>query len=123
MKRAGYIPIDRSNAKKAYQSLMQAAEKIKAGTSILIFPEGTRQDAFTLGEFKSGGFHLALKSKQPIVPISIRGSGQVLSKNGFWIQPGTIEVTVGDPISTEGYTSKKMNELMEKVREGMAKNL
>lgn len=123
MKRAGYIPIDRSNAKKAYQSLMQAAEKIKAGTSILIFPEGTRQDPFTLGEFKSGGFHLALKSKQPIVPVSIRGSGQVLPKNGFWIHPGTIQITVGDPIPTEGYTSKKMNELMEKVREGLAKNL
>lgn len=123
MKRAGYIPIDRSNAKKAYQSLIQAAEKIKAGTSILIFPEGTRQDAFTLGEFKSGGFHLALKSRQPIVPVSIRGSGQILPKNGFWIRPGTIEVTVGDPIPTEGYTSKKMNELMEKVREGIARNL
>jgi 1-acyl-sn-glycerol-3-phosphate acyltransferase len=123
MKRAGYIPIDRSNAKKAYQSLIQAAEKIKAGTSILIFPEGTRQDAVTLGEFKSGGFHLALKSRQPIVPVSIRGSGQILPKNGFWIQPGTIRITVGDPIPTEGYTSKNMNELMEKVREGIVRNL
>ncbi|MBI5605053.1 MAG: 1-acyl-sn-glycerol-3-phosphate acyltransferase [Deltaproteobacteria bacterium] len=123
MKRTGYIPINRSNPKQAYQSLLQAAQKVKQGTSILIFPEGTRQAENHLGAFKKGGFILALKSQKPIVPIGILGSARVLPKKGFRITPGTIQIVLGRPISTEGYHTKDAEVLMEKVRGAIVENL
>jgi 1-acyl-sn-glycerol-3-phosphate acyltransferase len=124
MKRAGYISINRSNPKQAYQSLRQAAQKVNEGTSVIIFPEGTRQKTDQLGEFKKGGFVLALKSEKPMVPVAIQGSGRVLSKGGFWITPGTINVVLGNPIPTECYCKKKDADiLMKKVREAIQENL
>lgn len=124
MKRAGYISINRSNPKQAYQSLLQAAKKVNEGTSVIIFPEGTRQKTDQLGQFKKGGFTLALKSKKPIVPIAIQGSGRVLSKGGFWITPGTITIVLGNPIPTECYCKKKdADTLINKVRKAIEEGL
>jgi 1-acyl-sn-glycerol-3-phosphate acyltransferase len=123
MKRAGYFPINRSNPRQAYQILLLAAKKVNEGTSVVIFPEGTRQETDDLGEFKKGGFILALKSKKSIVPIGIQGSARVLPKNGFRITPGTIKIILGDPIPTEGYKAKDANILMQKVREAIQDNL
>jgi 1-acyl-sn-glycerol-3-phosphate acyltransferase len=123
MKRTGYIPINRSNPKQAYQSLLQAAKKVNEGTSVVIFPEGTRQDTETLGEFKKGGFILALKSKKPIVPVGIQGSARVKHKKGLKITPGIIQVVIGKPIPTEGYHTKDAEILMVKVRAAIEENL
>jgi 1-acyl-sn-glycerol-3-phosphate acyltransferase len=123
MKRTGYIPINRSHAKQAYQSLLQAAQKINEGTSVVIFPEGTRQQGDRLGPFKKGGFVLALKSKQPMIPISILGSGRILPKKGFKITPGTIRIVLGKAIPTKDYHPKEAEILMEKVREAIEANL
>lgn len=119
MKRTGYIPINRSQAKQAYQSLLQAAQKIREGTSVVIFPEGTRQQGDQMGPFKKGGFVLSLKSKQPIVPVSILGSGRILPKKGLALSPGTIRIIVGKPIPTAEYQPKEAEILMEKVREAI----
>ncbi|MEW6184946.1 MAG: lysophospholipid acyltransferase family protein [Thermodesulfobacteriota bacterium] len=123
MKRTGYIPINRSQAKQAYQSLLLAASKVREGTSIVIFPEGTRQNKETLGAFKKGGFVLAIKSQKPIIPVSIIGSAKVLTKDGFWITPGEIRVVQGQPIPTEGLQNKDAEKLMQKVREAIEENL
>jgi 1-acyl-sn-glycerol-3-phosphate acyltransferase len=119
MKRTGYIPIDRSNPRQAYQSLVRAAGQVKDGISILIFPEGTRQDDERLGEFKKGGFQLALKSQQPIIPVTIIGSARILPNKSFRLKSGNVEVILGDPISTRGYLPKNIEALMAKVREAM----
>lgn len=123
MKRTGYISINRSNPKQAYQSLVQAAQRVSEGTSIVIFPEGTRQATDKLGEFKKGLFTLALKSKKPLVPVAIKGSGRVLSKGQYTITPGTIAIVLGNPIPTEGYQKKDIETLMKKVREAIEENL
>ncbi len=125
MKRAGYISINRSNPKQAYQSLREAAQRVNEGTSVIIFPEGTRQKTDQLGGFKKGGFLLAMKSQRPIVPVAIQGSGRVLTKGDFWIKPGTIDIVLGKPIPTECYCKKKevdiiMNLAREAIEEGLA---
>jgi 1-acyl-sn-glycerol-3-phosphate acyltransferase len=123
MRKTGYIPINRSNPKQAYQSLLQAAKKVNEGTSILIFPEGTRQETDHLGDFKKGGFILALKSQKPIVPVGIIGSAKVLPKNSYRITPGTIKIILGKPIPTAGIHTRDAEILMEKVREAIEENL
>ena len=91
MSRVGYIPINRSNPKSAYRSLLQAAKKVENGTSALIFPEGTRQEPNQLGDFKQGGFILAVKSGRPLVPVSISGSAAVSRKRVTPSNPGLLK--------------------------------
>ena len=68
MNRAGFIPIDRSNRRRAIDSLQLAAERIRAGKSVIVFPEGTRSKDGSLQPFKRGPFHLALQAGAPVVP-------------------------------------------------------
>jgi 1-acyl-sn-glycerol-3-phosphate acyltransferase len=124
MRAAGYLPIDRGDRKKAVESLNEAASRVKNGTSIVIFPEGTRSPDGVLRDFKKGGFLLAIKSQQSIVPIAISGSHRVLQKEGDWmIHPGIIELTIGKPISTAGLTVKDNDMLMHAVRESIRQDL
>ncbi len=120
----GAIPIDRSDRKKAFESLNKAAEKVQNGASIFIFPEGTRSRDGRLQEFKSGGFILAIRSQQPLVPISISGSYKVLPKKGDWtVNPGVIRMVVEKPIPTAGLTTKDRDALMTALREAIRRRL
>jgi 1-acyl-sn-glycerol-3-phosphate acyltransferase len=123
---AGYIPINRTDRRQAMVSMNKAAEAVRNGTSIFIFPEGTRSPDGVMGEFKKGGFVLAAKSHQPIVPISISGSYKILPKSGWQIHPGPIRITIGKPImpsATGGTDAKTRDLLMEQVRKAILSNL
>jgi 1-acyl-sn-glycerol-3-phosphate acyltransferase len=124
MTATGYIPIDRSDHRKAVGSLNLAARKVASGTSIMIFPEGTRSLDGVLQEFKKGGFILAIKSQQPIVPITISGSYRILPKKGEWIiQPGMIHMTICPPVPTVGFSSRDRELIMTVVRDEIRKHL
>ncbi len=116
MRAAGYIAIDRSNRRAAMHSLEVASSRIKAGASVVIFPEGTRSKDGRLGQFKSGGFLLALKAEQPIVPVFIKGSYDILPASSIWLRPGKISVYIGKPISVEQVPLKERDNLAEVVR-------
>ena len=123
MLRAGYIPIDRRDHRKAMESMNKAAEAIRRGTSVFIFPEGTRSADGVIRGFKKGAFILAAKSQQPIVPISISGSYRILLKNSRMINPGEIRFSVGKPIETAGTDTDSRDLLLEKTREAIRGNL
>ncbi len=116
MRGAGYIPIDRQDRAAAFHSLREAAEKIRAGASIVIFPEGTRSADGELKAFKKGGFVLALQAKAPVVPIGIRGTREVMPKGSLWIRPGRVTVAIGEPIDLAGGAFPTKEALMETVR-------
>lgn len=119
MRFGGYIPIDRSNARKAHRSMVAAVERIKAGTSIVIFPEGTRSQSRDLQAFKSGGAVLALKAQVPVVPLVILGTEKVLPRGTLRVGKGSVEIRIGQPISTEGLTMRDKRTLLSRVRETM----
>lgn len=123
MSAIGYIPIDRGDRRKAFSSMNQAAEKIQKGTSIVIFPEGTRSATGVLQDFKKGGFILAIKSQQPIVPVSISGSHRILQKGDWRLNPGVIHVAIGAPIETRSLTTRDRDSLSDAVREAIRENL
>jgi 1-acyl-sn-glycerol-3-phosphate acyltransferase len=113
MRKVGYILVDRGNHEKAIQSMKLAAEKIRAGTSIVIFPEGTRSaDGVLQYPFKKGGFHMALEASVPVIPVTILGSREILPKNGIKVKPGKIILTIGKGIQPDGHN---VNSLMEEV--------
>jgi 1-acyl-sn-glycerol-3-phosphate acyltransferase len=116
MRRAGYLGIERNDPRKALQSMKAAAEKIREGNSVVIFPEGTRSEDGTLQTFKRGGFNLALRSTCDIVPIAISNSYRIVPKGSLKIHKGNIFLRIGSPISVKGYTRKNVGELMDRVR-------
>ena len=123
LERMGHIYVDRKKRAAAYISLETAAEKIKNGTSVIIFPEGTRSNDGHLLKFRMGGIILALKSGVPILPVTVNGSRFVLPKNTLALMPGKIEVVVGDMIDASTYDENNKNELMEKIRSAIHENL
>ena len=117
MRRAGYILVDRFNHEKAMESIKRAAATVRAGTSVLIFPEGTRScDGELKYPFKKGGFHLAREAGVPIVPVTVSGTYRILPKGGAIVRPGTITIVVGKPIDPAGHD---IPSLMEAVYTAM----
>ena len=94
MKRAGYIAINREDPRGAVKSLREAAEKIKNGSSVVIFPEGTRSRDGRLQPFKSGGFHLALKAGCDVVPVAIINSRNIVPKGSLRINKGSFALNI-----------------------------
>lgn len=95
------IFVDRSNRTKAVKSLEEAAIKVKEGRNIIAFPEGTRSRDGQLKKFKKGLFHLAIQSGVPLVPVAISGAYELVP-TGFRMRPGVVDISIGDPILTEG---------------------
>jgi 1-acyl-sn-glycerol-3-phosphate acyltransferase len=120
MRRAGYIPIDRSHGRQAIKSLDGAAQKIARGTSVIIFPEGTRSKDGKLQKFKSGAMRLAIKSGVPLVPVAITGTYKILPKGRLLVRSGQVTIRAGQPIDTQGYKSKDKNELAALLQEAVA---
>jgi len=116
MRRSGYIAVDRSDRKKAIQSMAIAAKRISEGTSVIVFPEGTRSPDGCLLPFKKGGFMLAMEAKVPIVPVAICGSHHVMPKHSSLIRGGRIRIDIFSPVPTAGISPSGRDMLMEEVR-------
>lgn len=122
MRNAGTVPIDRTNRRKAMKSVEQAANMVKAGQSVAIFPEGTRAtDLSKLQEFKVGGMIIALKTGLPVVPLVITGTGEALPKKKLGFGPTrVIKVKALPPIETEGrYTLKEREKFKDDLYRAM----
>jgi 1-acyl-sn-glycerol-3-phosphate acyltransferase len=115
MSGAGYISIDRSDPRSALRSLKNAAAKIRNGTSVLIFPEGTRSRDGNLLPFKTGGFTLAIDAGVPIIPLAIQGTRQVMAKGDNLIHSGKVHITLMPAVETAGHTRKNKKALMDQV--------
>jgi len=107
--------IDRSNRSKAIASMEAASQQIRSGTSIIVYPEGTRSQDGRILPFKKGSFALALKAGVPICPVAIEGSGKLMPKNSWNITPGEIRVKIGAPIEVSRYGEDR-ERLMRDVR-------
>jgi len=125
MRRGGYIPLDRSDGRKALKSMDNAARIIREGKSVVMFPEGTRSRDTRLLPFKRGGFLLALKADVPVVPVTISGSGRVNPAGRARIYRGTITITLHPPLmpATTSTRASAETELMDQVRNSIASAL
>ena len=115
MRGSGYISIDRSNRKSAMRSLVRAAETIRGGTSVLIFPEGTRSLDGNLQPFKKGGFVLTVDAGVPVIPMIICGTWPIMPKNSWMIRPQPVTLHILPPVDTADFNRKTKDDLMDKV--------
>jgi len=118
-----HITIDRSDPQSAVRSLERAKEKIAAGISVVLFPEGTRSTNGKLLRFKKGGFMLAVQANTKIVPVTINGSRNLLPSGAWRLCSGSIEVFVDKPIAVDGYRAGNLRLLSDRVRETIAAHL
>ncbi len=115
----GMIFVNRSSRTEAVRSLREAGERIRAGASILAYPEGTRTRDGRLLPFKKGPFMVALEAKVPIIPVVVEGSGDVLPTGGFKIRSGTVRLKLGEPIETAHLRPEDRDQLMRQTRDIM----
>jgi len=112
-----YILIDRQNPTRAIKSLEIAKKKIQKGVSVLLFAEGTRSIDGNIQQFKRGAFTLATRSGKQIVPLTIKGTYEILPKKALEIKPGKVKLIIDKPINHYGSTDKKSElDLMDRVR-------
>ncbi len=117
---ARFIPVDRGNREKARSSVIKGAKRIRKGPSLLVFPEGTRSPDGQVHNFKSGAFIMAIEASVPVLPVAIRGSYAIVPRHHLTVRPGSVEVIIGNPISTENLTIKDRNSLRKKTFEAVA---
>ncbi len=118
MRRGGYIPLDRSDGRKALKSMENAAAIIRQGSSVVMFPEGTRTRDGRLLPFKRGGFMLAVRAAVPVIPVTINGSGKVNPGGVIKLYSGGISLTLHPAVIIPAGLKKSEAEewLMETVR-------
>jgi 1-acyl-sn-glycerol-3-phosphate acyltransferase len=117
MEMGGFVFIDRKDRIQSVGGMKQAVRQLQQGHSFLIYPEGTRTRTGELGPFKKGPFIMAIESGTPIMPISVKGSYEIMPPNRFRVRPGTVVITFHPPIATNRLLLADREELTERVRE------
>lgn len=119
-----YIELDRESVKGGGKMMKQSEKTLNEGSSIMIFPEGTRSDTREMRSFKRGAFELALKTNRPVLPIVVDGSSEALPKHGLVLRgKHNIKVKILDPILPSEFTGLSAQELCDKTRAIIQKEL
>ena len=122
-KAAGHVFVNRTNRKAAYNAIQEAKTRITNGTSIVIFPEGTRRKGPNMLPFKKGGFYIAQDLELPIVPVTIVGTYEMFPVGAKYILPQRLKLIFHDPIPYSKENSDDMDALVERVRNEVASSL
>ena len=108
------IPVYRKDKVKAINAIKDAERIINdLGYHVVIFPEGTRTTDGKLQKFKKGGFHMALNTKTPILPIIVKGGFNFKPKTRWYIKPSIIDIEVGKAIDITKYSIDTLDKLIE----------
>lgn len=122
MKLAGMIFIDRSNPRKGRESIINAANIIKSGKNVVIFPEGTTIEGDQVAAFKRGLHLLAEDAKAPILPVRIKGTHKVWPGNtNLKIRGGKITIIIGEPIPYETFKDQKTTDFLKEMKAAIEK--
>lgn len=116
--RSGFIPIDRQNRRTAVKSFDLAADRIRKGNTIVIFPEEGRTRTREMRPFQRGAFLLAIKSQKTIMPIAIDSTFDIWPVGAFWnLKAGPVTLRVGTPIETAKLTVREKDRILNESRE------
>lgn len=119
----GHIGIDRKSPFRARHSLAAAAARIRGGTSVVVFPEGTRSRDGTVGLFKRGSFLLALNAGVPVVPVSLAGVKRVAPRGLLSLTAGVVSLKVHAAVPTDGRAPEEAEALAEEIREAVVRGI
>lgn len=102
---AGTVFVERGNRDSSEKAVQQLIDTLKAGRSVLVFPEGTRSQDGAMLPFKKGAFHLAKGANAPLVPMHISGTWDILPPGGILFHPRrkTVRVLIGSPLKVSDH--------------------
>jgi 1-acyl-sn-glycerol-3-phosphate acyltransferase len=116
----GYVLFDRGSRGGSLKMMRDCRAHLSRGSSLMIFPEGTRSLDGKLRPFKEGAFRLALQEGVPILPIVLEGTGESLPKQGFILRKKTrIRLRVLPPIPPASFVSEVPSEVAQQVRDAL----
>ncbi len=119
MRVGGCLFIDRSSPRAGMQCIMDAVERLKAGESVSIAPEGTRSKTAEMLDFKGGAFMMATKAEAPVMPVCIHGAAKIFEASNYRLTPTTVKVEILPVISTKGMSRPEQKALPDLVRAKM----
>ncbi|OPJ61675.1 lysophospholipid acyltransferase family protein [Clostridium oryzae] len=122
MRQAHSVFIDRDNPREGIKAINQAVENLKAGYSVIVFPEGTRSLKSEIAEFKRGSLKLALKANVPIVPFTVDGTYRVLEV-GNKVRGNKAKIIFHEPIYVENLSREEQKNITEIVHDIVKKAL
>jgi 1-acyl-sn-glycerol-3-phosphate acyltransferase len=114
---AGFVPVDRGNRARGVSTVEAALKLLKAGRSLVIFPEETRTHTGDLLPFKSGAALLALRSGFPLLAVGIAGTRRVLPRGSLQTSPGRVCLSIGMPIEVAGRSARERNDITRLLRD------
>lgn len=124
MRLNGYIPLRRGDRESVRVMLATCERELRGGTSVMMFPEGTRSRDGRLQRFKPGAFELALRTGRPLLPITVEGTGSALPKRGFVLRGRhRIRITVLEPVLASSFAGLDAAELAERTHAVFAERL
>lgn len=110
---AGHIFVDKTGPSKIKETIDHAHDVLQNGTSLVVFPEGSRTFTGHMSTFRRGAYQLADNLQLPIVPITINGSFEVFPRTGKWVNWHPLEMIIHDPIPPKGQGSENISYLMK----------
>ena len=116
---AGHIGVERENPTKARESLERAVGRVRNGTSVVLFPEGTRSYDGRMANFKKGSFRLAIQAGAPVVPLTIVDSYLVMRRGEVTVHPRKVRLVISEPIPVEDLDDADIQGLAERTREAV----
>src|SRR3984957_18940715 len=122
MRLAKFVPVTRGHSRDAAQaSVVAAADALRSGLHILVYPEGTRSPDGRLSTFKKGPFFLAKETQAPIIPIALSGTQTMMRKGSYEIKPGLAQIQILPVVEPANFATRE--ELMAAVRSAIAEAL
>jgi 1-acyl-sn-glycerol-3-phosphate acyltransferase len=123
LRAARFVPVERAHREQAIGAVETAVERLRAGDSIVLAPEGTRSRTGELLPFKKGAFVMAIKAQVPVVPVAMMGTEVAMPKGQPFIRPTLVRIRIGTPVPTVGLGFEDREALSNAVRSEMERLL
>lgn len=121
LRRSGQVCVNQQEPSRSVGQIRSALKSLKAGTPLLVFPEGGRTPDGEIRSFLPGAFFLAIKAQADIVPVALVGTYELLPMNTYHIKCRPLEMRLGEPIPTAGLKGHDMEALAAKVQKAVEK--
>ena len=117
---SGQVPVDTNSPRSLIASLNRGVATLKSGIPLVLFPEGGRAASGQLQSMMSGCAYMAIKAQVPLVPLTLIGTYELLPIHVYALHPRPLAIVVGDPIPTEGLTTRDADALTQRLYESIS---